>query len=126
MKEFQFHNGSIKSNSAVSRACLRILFQFHNGSIKSKQHQVNFNFKTRFQFHNGSIKRRYGYPFTAISLLSFNSTMVRLKARLRTMLKRKCSSFNSTMVRLKAGNSVSIGGGIEKFQFHNGSIKSKP
>jgi len=53
-----------------------------------------------FQFHNGSIK---GSIFAKMEkeLIGFNSTMVRLKAKIGTFSAHISGSFNSTMVRLK-------------------------
>ncbi len=50
--------------------------------------------------------------------------MVRLKAIRNASLRANPLSFNSTMVRLKAELVIKDGGKFIAFQFHNGSIKS--
>ena len=79
-KEFQFHNGSIKSPSNGSTSAAQDLFQFHNGSIKRSESPLQFLGQLQFQFHNGSIKRM-AKQLNRPQSFSFNSTMVRLKAR---------------------------------------------
>ena len=78
---FQFHNGSIKSENKVKGYTLDTLFQFHNGSIKSFP-LLKDSSSSLFQFHNGSIKSCQAAIAQLHKLLSFNSTMVRLKADL--------------------------------------------
>ena len=55
-------------------------FQFHNGSIKSIKGIMLEAKIAKFQFHNGSIKRLVKKRALWCFRLSFNSTMVRLKA----------------------------------------------
>ena len=55
---FQFHNGSIKSQSIEELASMDNEFQFHNGSIKSVIAFSGIMKSATFQFHNGSIKSR--------------------------------------------------------------------
>ena len=76
--QFQFHNGTIKTNGGTTEISPNSIFQFHNGTIKTIQcsnigHILgNFNsimvqlkhvipdfgitFHPLFQFHNGTIK----------------------------------------------------------------------
>ena len=53
---FQFHNGSIKSQSESVVATPAETFQFHNGSIKRTESVIMQRYRYTFQFHNGSIK----------------------------------------------------------------------
>ena len=53
-----------------------------------------------FQFHYGTIKSQQLVGI-GVSLQSFNSTMVRLKALVYIVFIREVLPFNSTMVRLK-------------------------
>ena len=77
---FQFHNGSIKSAEYPYKPRPRTSFQFHNGSIKSIIIPASCGISHRFQFHNGSIKSDESSHHRRPTPLSFNSTMVRLKA----------------------------------------------
>ena len=61
---------------------------------------------------------------TILEILSFNSTMVRLKDQRVWDLLTTSQRFNSTMVRLKARWSGQLPEQYYRFQFHNGSIKS--
>ena len=62
----------------VVSAYATVLFQFHYGSIKGTYADRLSHDQFLFQFHYGSIKgvKSTGYQG---SLVSFNSTMVRLK-----------------------------------------------
>ena len=60
-----------------------------------------------------------------LTLSGFNSTMVRLKDDEHELVSLEVAGFNSTMVRLKAKRCQTAQTIIDKFQFHNGSIKSK-
>ncbi len=54
---FQFHTGSIKSETGDDVTFMYDVFQFHTGSIKRpKGYMVSFE-HVQFQFHTGSIKR---------------------------------------------------------------------
>ena len=113
----------LKDADTTKEWIVRLRFQFHNGSIKSKQHQAILNFKTGFQFHNGSIKSRVIISEPTL-LVSFNSTMVRLKEarRVKDWTRRVMFQFHNGSI--KSGYNL-IACGIPKgFQFHNGSIKS--
>ncbi len=59
--------------------------------------------------------------------LSFNSILVRLKARSKQTIAFRSSGFNSILVRLKAvtASAVPLMSIKNKFQFHTGSIKSE-
>ena len=135
VKVFQFHNGSIKSKVYITTTKMDEMqgFQFHNGSIKRQdladKRIIMYN-ATLFQFHNGSIKSSRNTQGATHGFCNsgFNSTMVRLKVRTRqeqTWI--PCNvGFNSTMVRLKERSSVDrVFHYLIKFQFHNGSIKSR-
>ena len=98
-------------------------FQFHNGTIKSKAACTRFKYASEFQFHNGTIKRINGLH-TGAQIENFNSTMVRLKVYCLFLPIIVFSNFNSTMVRLKASSQGFKDGSLVKFQFHNGTIKS--
>jgi len=76
--EFQFHNGSIKTDKLIKLANHKLLFQFHNGSIKTHNENTQKFKQSLFQFHNGSIKT-LRTQFYLICGICFNSTMVRLK-----------------------------------------------
>ena len=70
----------LKAAIASHRVAHPVSFQFHNGSIKSQTalaDRVNFE---AFQFHNGSIKSRKTGLRSERRDVGFNSTMVRLKA----------------------------------------------
>ena len=62
---------------------------------------VLISFHAVFQFHYGTIKS-LPHPRSPNNSSYFNSTMVRLKARLEYLLPFANRYFNSTMVRLKA------------------------
>ena len=54
----------------------------------------------KFQFHYGTIKSNDAFD-VASRYMSFNSTMVRLKALHKELDRLRRTSFNSTLVRLK-------------------------
>ena len=58
-REFQFHNGSIKSSDSIKEISTYTMFQFHNGSIKRNHQAAREANYEMFQFHNGSIKRSW-------------------------------------------------------------------
>ncbi len=76
---FQFHNGPIKSWISSTQMPKPEAFQFHNGPIKSYRIALHLLGVLSFQFHNGPIKRLMAMG-VAVEDVSFNSTMVRLKA----------------------------------------------
>ena len=56
----------------------------------------------------------------------FNSIVVRLKAKaIKSRTRTQTDGFNSIVVRLKARQPRDTQRGIQRFQFHSGSIKSK-
>ncbi len=59
-------------------------------------------------------------------MVSFNSTLVRLKARVKSWPVRFLAGFNSTLVRLKVSIKPVIKYVTLMFQFHFGTIKSFP
>ena len=63
----------------------------------------------RFQFHSGSIKREAALFPPFARTISFNSIVVRLKARGQAQDESPARSFNSIVVRLKA-TSPCVGG----------------
>ena len=77
------------------------MFQFHTGSIKSERETIMPLHQCQFQFHTGSIKSAY-MPLTSQDRISFNSILVRLKAK----------------------KPIKSPTGRYRFQFHTGSIKS--
>ena len=105
--EFQFHNGSIKSDSLGSLHRCQLSFQFHNGSIKSTPSCPLRTPQHTFQFHNGSIKRTGRLKPFLPSCVGFNSTMVRLKVLYPKTVHKILPCFNSTMVRLKESSRTS-------------------
>ena len=76
---FQFHTGSIKSQSTTVTPMKEIVFQFHTGSIKSQSTTVTPMKEIVFQFHTGSIKSPNRVARTVGVICSFNSILVRLK-----------------------------------------------
>ena len=80
-------------------------------------------FVTMFQFQTGSIKSLAPILHLYYSILSFNSKLVRLKARMPTNTRKHYIRFNSKLVRLKVKIALTIGACI-MFQFQTGSIKS--
>ena len=95
---FQFHYGSIISNSSPSSVCELILFQFHYGSII-----------------------RYGLWFNSNIVSNFNSTMVQLLVAGAGTALSPLTYFNSTMVQL-LGKFNTKYNRSNRFQFHYGSI----
>ena len=55
--EFQFHYGTIISESDTGGVNCVIEFQFHYGTIISIIYLLIFNFRNQFQFHYGTIIR---------------------------------------------------------------------
>ena len=55
---FQFHYGTIKRLTELSKQHEELWFQFHYGTIKSKPQTIQIVFPSEFQFHYGTIKRR--------------------------------------------------------------------
>ena len=55
---------------------------------------------------------------------SFNSNLVRLKARLESFVESVVNGFNSNLVRLKVVSSYSFPVVVNPFQFQSGAIKS--
>ena len=97
---FQFQTGAIKRSSASRSNRLRNAFQFQTGAIKT--------YRTHTGFHRSD---------------SFNSKLVRLKARAGTDEQPEHEPrFNSKLVRLKAGN-ARLGYTYLEFQFQTGAIK---
>ncbi len=78
----------------------------------------------RFQFHTGSIKSGPLQIQPEGPQRSFNSILVRLKARLIGLFRFAYDRFNSILVRLKDGAIRAPGRSDGWFQFHTGSIKS--
>ena len=78
-------------------------FQFLNGAIKRNTRAVFKVYLSLFQFLNGAIKRPAMAQLEIVEL-HFNSSMVRLKARLIFIAALKANDFNSSMVRLKEVN----------------------
>ena len=83
------------------------MFQFHTGSIKSDTELIEFARSTGFQFHTGSIKSLETTYLKGYVQQCFNSILVRLKVtegkRNRRFL---LSRFNSILVRLKGSAKV--------------------
>ena len=84
---------------------------------------VPISFHAVFQFHYGTIKS-LPHPRSPKNSSYFNSTMVRLKARLEYLLPFANRYFNSTMVRLKVIILIVVIIPCFVFQFHYGTIKS--
>ena len=100
-KEFQFHNGTIKTLWKAENNTYLYLFQFHNGTIKTVTNIITHLPDLRFQFHNGTIKTSSPSASIAV-LLRFqfhNGTIKTLISQIVNF----CQS---------------------KFQFHNGTIKT--
>jgi len=72
----------LKANKKRHEAGGRNLFQFHYGSIKGYQLVSSAYSWQKFQFHYGSIKGLFLDVANSIKD-NFNSTMVRLKGRLK-------------------------------------------
>ena len=100
---FQFHNGSIKSASIPSLSRSMKKFQFHNGSIKSLHHHLWEDIN--MSFNSTMVRLKASFSTTTVKTIScFNSTMVRLKGGVRWGCRRRIHCFNSTMVRLKGNH----------------------
>ena len=125
---FQFHAGSIKGVYHVHELCAgRHGFQFHAGSIKGRVPARNAALRLqRFQFHAGSIKGLLALLALLTSQYSFNSTLVRLKARACRSAGRPCPNtpFQFHAGSIKGSYPAASGVSASKlFQFHAGSIK---
>ena len=53
---FQFHKGTIRTNSSVSTLRWSFLFQFHKGTIRTLQRGNMRKNDFLFQFHKGTIR----------------------------------------------------------------------
>ena len=78
----------------------------------------------RFQFHNGTIKTTLSYT-RLHQCCNFNSIMVQLKLEDLYADGAYQRYFNSIMVQLKHDYSFILPAILPKFQFHNGTIKTR-
>ena len=101
-----------------------LMFQFHNGSIKSNTLLNAIFHESEFQFHNGSIKRDFRM-FRFLFCFSFNSTMVRLKVIQHEYPPIRGEWFQFHNGSIKRYWCATRRVSNFSFQFHNGSIKSK-
>ena len=53
---FQFHKGTIKTETELRDKFRKLLFQFHKGTIKTTLSFISFLIACLFQFHKGTIK----------------------------------------------------------------------
>ena len=145
MRQFQFHEGPIKTKHFVTLCQIFIRFNSMKVRLKLSLFENVLKMHNSFQFHEGPIKTRT-FPVRPLVARCFNSMKVRLKpasARtswglrlcfnsMKVRLKHlgawrglnKTLCFNSMKVRLKLVLLVFTGWGDE-FQFHEGPIKTR-
>ncbi len=134
---FQFHTGSIKARRSSASACNSTWFDcklacsscgFNSTLVRLKpvmRPMVSASCFSPFQFHTGSIKAAGDNIRTPFLVLSFNSTLVRLKrAGVGEHALKEQHGFNSTLVRLKLVETKRKPVLLMGFQFHTGSIKA--
>ena len=111
----------LKDGSSFTELGIR-QFQFHYGTIKSTLPEYFRRKLYSFQFHYGTIKRR-GTSILPKRIAYFNSTMVRLKERLRKSLS-EYSKFQFHYGTIKSKQHIYYNRQATLFQFHYGTIKS--
>ena len=87
-------------------------------------HDIYKRYPSEFQFHNGTIKTHHVRAVLQL-LFYFNSIMVQLKLKVHLNLLYIIIYFNSIMVQLKTVIKYAVEIKRNKFQFHNGTIKTK-
>ena len=98
---FQFHKGTIRTNSSVSTLRWSFLFQFHKGTIRT--------------FEPSNTRRQRAY---------FNSIKVRLEQLgVDDTLGFEVFQFHKGTIRTGSGVKLSLF--LVKFQFHKGTIRTK-
>ena len=121
--QFQFHFGTIKSETIINLSKPDSSFQFHFGTIKSFLPFNASSFWSTFQFHFGTIKRPKPWPWPD-SNSHFNSTLVRLKV-IAVILHLPALLFQfhfGTIKRQQLQMWLLLN---SQFQFHFGTIKSR-
>ena len=142
---FQFHNGSIKSAASTTSGLIPLCFNSTMVRLKALQTSSVLTYTQRFNStmvrlkavtpkakspshscFNSTMVRLKVTPsdFSSTICVCFNSTMVRLKGESPSHPRQRFPSFNSTMVRLKVYEGIVTPISFQRFQFHNGSIKS--
>ena len=86
---FQFHKGTIKTDSPLSRSLVIGQFQFHKGTIKTVRWPGLTSSRIGFQFHKGTIKTHRKIAPTSF-LRYFNSIKVQLKLCLCNLARVAC------------------------------------
>ena len=98
---FQFHKGTIKTQTPDQAQPQDTSFQFHKGTIKtSRKHWKAYHHKNNFNSIKVRLKRGVEQLMT-ISYWYFNSIKVRLKQYLPKRYAIMNTNFNSIKVRLK-------------------------
>ena len=77
----------LKENPVYTSAVTAGVFQFHYGTIKSGKLGEAVYYRAGFQFHYGTIKSQPAAARSS-SCCYFNSTMVRLKVKLNSIMKK--------------------------------------
>ena len=76
--KFQFHKGTIRTNTALSFLFPLFLFQFHKGTIRTSEDYRLSSLLSAFQFHKGTI-RTSSLSLSSVTSSNFNSIKVRLE-----------------------------------------------
>ena len=98
--EFQFQYGAIERLLKAYRAGSITMFQFQYGAIESITVEDRYYRPRKFQFQYGAIESKKSLT-APLFVLSFNSSMVRLKVYKNEPSISQKQGFNSSMVRLK-------------------------
>ena len=99
-------------------------FRFHTGSIKSIVWWQMMHAVWKFRFHTGSIKRLRFNSYTPMSQPSFDSILVRLKAKLSAQTDGSSEMFRFHTGSIKRQTHTALAEKWNTFRFHTGSIKS--
>ena len=113
----------LRQGLIVPTEAMEVAFQFHSGSIKTALQAARRVAAAEFQFHSGSIKTQLE-PGSRAALKGFNSTLVRLRPRLRRRRTRRRRQFQFHSGSIKTVPVVPGRQAHSEFQFHSGSIKT--
>ena len=141
---FQFHKGTIRTQSVVPTVDSLSKFQFHKGTIRTSRAikdagiPCDFNsikvrleplrprlprWRRKFQFHKGTIRTlhqgRHHHQGT-----DFNSIKVRLERGMSKGGIQFDPNFNSIKVRLELEPVQQFCPCVQEFQFHKGTIRT--